>query len=100
LAAIPALACRKVVTLDVPNLIRETLEKCSNALDQLCPDCAGRPKLSELPKRGGYFPAARDEQGFRSTMGQWKASDIDKLDPDFACRLRAVQPPGRGTGDT
>jgi hypothetical protein len=51
-----------------------------------------KPKLTEQPKRGGYFPAAANEQSYRSTLGQWKAADLDKLVPELDRKLRSLQP--------
>ena len=83
------------VSADALNLTHEIIEKCANALDQLMHlswEIRIAPKLTEPPKRGGYFPAARDEQSYRSTLGQWKATDLDNLDPTFAEILRHFQP--------
>lgn len=77
------------------NLTHEVLEKCANTLDQLMTlawSVRIKPSLPKPPSRGGYFPAARDEQSFKSTMGQWQAADIDARDPGFAKVLRSIQP--------
>ncbi|CAJ0877646.1 hypothetical protein AMST5_02897 [freshwater sediment metagenome] len=85
----------KTISHEARNLTHEVIEKCTNALDQLMHHAWStrvRPKLSEPPKRGGYFPAAKDEDSFRTSLGQWKALDLDTTDPTFARELRAVQP--------
>lgn len=86
---------QKEVPTDALNLTHEVIEKCANALDQLmhhCWEVRIAPKLTNIPKRGGYFPAARDEQSFKSTLGQWNAADLDTIDPAFAKVLRQYQP--------
>lgn len=84
----------KDVSLLARNLTHEVLEKCSNALDQLMAYSVESRNL--LPQNGsrprGYFPAAKDEAAFRSTMGQWHLVDIDQRDSDFALILRRFQP--------
>jgi hypothetical protein len=85
----------KAVSNEALNLTHEVIEKCANALDQtmtLAWETRIKPGLAKLPAKGGYFPAARTEEGFRSSMGQWGAADIDTRDKDFAAALRAYQP--------
>ena len=83
------------VSDEILNITHEIVEKCSNVLDQAMTLYFERniaPLLTEKPKRGGYFPAARDERSYRSTMGQWKASNLDKVAPDLDAKLRSLQP--------
>jgi hypothetical protein len=91
----------KEVSFAARNLTHEVLEKCANALDQvmhLAWQTRVAPKLSVLPKRGGYFPAARDEQSYRSSLGQWNVSDLESIDSDFDALLRRHQPFTRPDG--
>lgn len=88
------LASREV-SAEALNLTHEVLEKCSNALDQtmhITFEYRIRPLLSKLPKRGGYFPVAKDEHAFRTAMGAWGAADLASLDPELNNRLRMLQP--------
>jgi hypothetical protein len=76
-------------------LTHDIVEKSSNVLDQLMYAVWSkrvRPRLIQLPSRGGYFPAARSEAEYRSALGQWKCADLDRIDPSFDRELRAVQP--------
>ncbi len=85
----------KEVSSEALILTHEVVEKCSNILDQLMTlawTVRIKPNLQTLPKRGGYFPAARDEESFRSSMGQWQALNIDTLDTDLSRVLRSYQP--------
>jgi len=90
----------KQVSPDALNITHEVIEKCSNVLDQamtLAFEREIKPKLSEQPKRGGYFPAANDELAYRSALGQWKAADLDQLAPNLDSKLRSLQPFTNGT---
>ncbi|MEP2922394.1 MAG: hypothetical protein ABJP06_16840 [Sulfitobacter sp.] len=72
----------KKVSDEARNLTHEVLEKCSNILDQTMTvlfEYEIKPHLTELPKRGGYFPTAKDEESYRSSLGQWKASQLAEL---------------------
>lgn len=83
------------VSAEALNITHEVIEKCSNLLDQamtLAFDIQIKPKLITLPKRGGYFPAANDEQSYRSTLGKWNAANLDVLVPDLDQKLRSLQP--------
>lgn len=83
------------VSNEVLNITHEIVEKCSNVLDQAMTLYFERniaPLLTKKPKRGGYFPAARDEESYRSTMGQWRASKLDELAPELDAKLRSLQP--------
>lgn len=83
------------VSADALNITHEVVEKCSNILDQamaLAFKNQIKPTLKILPKRGGYFPAASDEQAYRSNLGQWNAADLDVLVPDLDYKLRSLQP--------
>lgn len=85
----------KDVSAEARNLTHEILEKCSNILDQAMAiffEKEIRPLLSELPKRGGYFPVAKDEAAYRSSLGQWKAVDLGVLAPNLDAKLRSLQP--------
>ena len=85
----------KAVSTGALNLTHEVIEKCTNTLDQLMTHAWTvriRPTLANPPARGGYFPAARDEAGFRSSLGHWQSTDLDTRDPDFARVLRSYQP--------
>jgi hypothetical protein len=85
----------KDISSEAINITHEIIEKCSNALDQIMHTAWSirvAPKLSNLPKRGGYFPTARDEQSYRSSLGQWNATDLDVIDPEFGRILRECQP--------
>lgn len=84
----------KAVSTGALNLTHEVIEKCTNTLDQLMTHAWTvriRPTLANPPARGGYFPAARDEAGFRSSLGHWQSTDLDTRDPDFARVLRSYQ---------
>lgn len=88
------LGCREV-SAEALNITHEVIEKCSNVLDQamtLAFETQIKPKLVTMPKRGGYFPTAADEQSYRSTLGQWNAADLDVLVPDLDIKLRSLQP--------
>lgn len=88
------LAAREV-TPEALNITHEIVEKCSNILDQamtLAYETQIKPKLLTPPKRGGYFPAASDEQSYRSALGQWQAANLDALVPDLDRKLRLLQP--------
>ena len=39
-----------------------------------------------------YFPAAKDEQSLRTSLGQWRLIDIEQKDPTFASVVRRWQP--------
>lgn len=83
------------VSAEALNITHEVIEKCSNILDQamtLAFETEIKPKLATPPKRGGHFPAATDEQSYRSTLGQWHAADLDVLVPDLDQKLRSLQP--------
>jgi hypothetical protein len=83
------------VSPDALNITHEIVEKCSNVLDQamtLVFERQIKPVIAEPPTRGGYFPAARDEQSYRSTLGQWRATDLQNLLPDLDEKLRSLQP--------
>jgi|SRR5688572_7547077 hypothetical protein len=83
------------VTPRAQNLTHEVIEKCANALDQLMYlawETRVAPTLSAPQKPRGYFPAARDEQGLRSSLGAWGLVDIDVKDPSFAAAVRRWQP--------
>lgn len=85
----------KHVSPEALNITHEVIEKCSNVLDQamtLAFEREIKPRLTEQPKRGGYFPAAADEQSYRSTLGQWKAADLGTLVPELDRKLRSLQP--------
>lgn len=85
----------KCVSDDAKILTHEVIEKCSNILDQAMSflfDERIKPKLSVLPQRGGYYPATADEQGYKSTLGQWKASDLGRIAPEIDAKLRSLQP--------
>ncbi|MDF1620989.1 hypothetical protein [Pseudothioclava nitratireducens] len=76
-------------------LTHEVVEKCANILDQtmtLVFETKILPKLSEPPKRGGYFPAAKNEDSYLSGMGQWKVKDLGAIDADLDAALRSLQP--------
>lgn len=86
---------KKFVSDDACNITHEILEKCSNALDQLMYAAWSAriaPQLTELPKRGGYFPIARDEKSYKSMLRQWKAESIESMDAEFSRILRECQP--------
>lgn len=83
------------VSLEAMNLTHEVVEKCANILDQAMTalfEYTIKPLLSELPKRGGYFPAAETEHAYRSALGQWKATNLDVLAPEVDKKLRSLQP--------
>jgi hypothetical protein len=83
------------VSLEALNITHEIVEKCSNVLDQAMTLFFNRkiaPLLVKLPKRGGYFPVARNEDSYRSTMGVWNASDLQTLSPELDAKLRSLQP--------
>lgn len=83
------------VSPEALNLTHEVIEKCSNALDQsmaLLFEREIKPHLERVPTRGGYFPAAGDEQSYRSTLGQWGAADLANLNPQVDAKLRSLQP--------
>ncbi|MCR5870317.1 MULTISPECIES: hypothetical protein [unclassified Sphingomonas] len=85
----------KTISHDALNLTHEIIEKCSNALDQAMALLWQRnikPHLSKVPTRGGYFPAAKDENGYRSTMGQWGVANLAALNPTIDAKLRQLQP--------
>lgn len=85
----------QVVSLDALNITHEIIEKCSNVMDQAMTLYFYRtiaPLLTELPSRGGYFPAARDEQSYRSSMGRWNATDLQDICPEADTKLRSLQP--------
>lgn len=85
----------KSISMEALNLTHEVIEKCSNTLDQCMTalfESEIRPKLTNLPKRGGYFPAASDDASYRSTMGQWGTSKPEELIPDTDAKLRSLQP--------
>ncbi|WP_119299804.1 hypothetical protein [Dongia deserti] len=83
------------VTPRALNLTHEVIEKCANALDQLMHlawEIRIAPTLGVSERPRGYFPAAIDEQSFRSALGQWKLVDVEQKDPVFAKVLRRWQP--------
>jgi len=85
----------KKVSDEARNLTHEVLEKCSNILDQTMTvffEHEIKQYLTELPKRGGYFPTAKDEKSYRSSLGQWKASQLAMLAPMLDAKLRSLQP--------
>ena len=85
----------KQVSDEALNITHEIVEKCSNTLDQAMTHVFNKhiaPVLAEKPKRGGYFPAAKDEPAYRSALGQWNASKLDELVPELDGKLRSLQP--------
>lgn len=83
------------VSAEALNVTHEVIEKCSNVLDQAMTwayETQIKPKLVTLPKKGGYFPTATNEQSYRSALGQWNATDLENLAPDLDKRLRSLQP--------
>lgn len=85
----------KSISDDALVLTHEVVEKCANILDQtmtLVFETKILPKLSEPPKRGGYFPAAKNEDGYLSSMGQWNAKNIGAIDANLDAMLRSLQP--------
>jgi len=85
----------KEVSAEALNLTHEIIEKCSNSLDQsmsLLFERSIKPHLTDLPKKGGYFPAGKDEHAYKSTLGQWNASDLQNIAPEIDDRLRSLQP--------
>ena len=85
----------KDVSAKARNLTHEILEKCSNALDQAMTilfDYEIRSRLPEAPKRGGYFPIAKDIDAYRSSLGQWNAKDLAIFAPDLDAKLLSLQP--------
>lgn len=85
----------KDVSAEALNITHEVIEKCSNVLDQamtLIFNSQISPLLTTQPKRGGYFPVAKDEQSYRSTLGQWNASNLGDILPSIDEKLRALQP--------
>jgi hypothetical protein len=90
-------ACLKTqsVSEEALNITHEVIAKCSDALDQIMHttwESRIAHKLQKLPKRGGYFPAASDEQSYRSTLGQWNMTNLEEIDPEFDRILRSYQP--------
>lgn len=86
----------KEVSAEALNLTHEVIEKCSNTLDQSMSMFAERyiyPLLSKVPaKERGYFPAGKDEQSYKSTLGQWGATDLQSIAPEIDGKLRQLQP--------
>lgn len=77
------------------NLTHEIVEKCSNALDQVMTVIFNhdiKPLIAEMPKRNGYFPVAKDENSYRSSMGNWNATNLEKINPELDMKIRATQP--------
>ncbi|WP_424967913.1 hypothetical protein [Dinoroseobacter sp. S375] len=55
----------QIVSVEALNITHEIVEKCSNVMDQAMTLYFNRtiaPLLIKLPRRGGYFPAARNEE--------------------------------------
>lgn len=85
----------KNVSPEALNLTHEIIEKCSNTLDQsmsLLFQREIKPRIQNPPKKGGYFPAGKDENAYRSTLGQWNATDLQTINADADAKLRSLQP--------
>lgn len=85
----------KQVSPEALNITHEIIEKCSNVLDQSMTavfETKIKGKITTQPKRGGYFPVAKDERGYKESLSQWKAADLDKIAPDVDAKLRSLQP--------
>lgn len=83
------------VSANARNLTHEVLEKCANVLDQAMTvffEYEIKPLLDEMPKRGGYFPTARNEQSYLSSLGQWNAKGLRSFAPELDAKLRSLQP--------
>lgn len=92
----------KNVSPEALNLTHEIIEKCSNALDQsmsLLFFRAIKPYLQNPREKGGYFPAGKDENSYRSTLGQWGAKDLQIINADADAKLRSLQPFTNGKND-
>lgn len=85
----------KEVSADALNITHEIIEKCSNVMDQsmtLAFEIFIKGKIDSQPKRGGYFPVARDEGSYRSSLGQWNAKNLEEICPKLERDLRSLQP--------
>lgn len=85
----------KKVTDKACNITHEIIEKCSNALDQIMYQAWKQrieKKLTNPPKRTGYFPAANDTESYKSSLGQWGTSDLAGFDENFENLLASYQP--------
>lgn len=85
----------KHVSAEALNITHEIIEKCSNILDQAMTalfESEIKGKIAVQPKRGGYFPVAQDEKGYRESLAHWKASDLDIIAPDLDAKLKSLQP--------
>ncbi|MCE7796551.1 hypothetical protein LWE61_08240 [Sphingobium sufflavum] len=85
----------KNISPEALNLTHEVIEKCSNTLDQSMSVLFQReirPHLQNPPVKGGYFPAGKDENAYRSTLGQWGAADLRSINPSVDAKLRSLQP--------
>ena len=85
----------KDVTDNACNLTHEIIEKCSNALDQImfhAWDLRIAPTLVTKPTRTGYFPAANNMEGYKSSLGQWGIVDLANIDKQFNDVLIKHQP--------
>lgn len=85
----------KHVSPEALNITHEIIEKCSNVMDQTMTavfESEIKSKIAIQPKRGGYFPVAKDEKAYKESLGQWKASELDTIAPDIDKKLRSLQP--------